>query len=165
MAGAGRSVTCFEPRGVRTVIVGSARAQWHLGCVRQKTLAMPILSGRCQKSLAVPELGGAIADVDIEAEISRARTYSMGGSDLLGEGAQAPRASHGCCSGHPHPRRCDICDQSRRRAAHHARHLCFRVKGVSEEEDRAEPSSRAMTNDPVRASPELFRLGQSTMLR
>ena len=58
MAGAGRSVTCFEPRGVRTEIVGSARAQWHLGCVRQKTLAMPILSGRCQKSLAVPELGG-----------------------------------------------------------------------------------------------------------
>ncbi len=46
---------------------------------------MPILSGRCQKSLAVPELGGAIADVDIEAEILRARTYSMGGSDLLGE--------------------------------------------------------------------------------
>lgn len=85
MAGAGRSVTCFEPRGVRTEIVGSARAQWHLGCVRQKTLAMPILSGRCQKSLAVPELGGAIADVDIEAEILRARTYSMGGSDLLGE--------------------------------------------------------------------------------
>ena len=38
---------------------------------------MPILSGRCQKSLAVPELGGAIAGVDIEAEISRARTYSM----------------------------------------------------------------------------------------
>ena len=35
--------------------------------------------------MAVPELGGAIADVDIEAEISRTRTYSMGGSDLLGE--------------------------------------------------------------------------------
>ena len=161
MAGAGRSVTCFEPRGVRTEIVGSARAQWHLGCVRQKTLAMPILSGRCQKSLAVPELGGAIADVDIEAEISRARTYSMGGSDLLG-GAQAPRRRY---NRHPHPRRCDIRDQGCRRAARHARHLCFRVKGVSEEEDRAEPSSRAMTNDPVRASPELFRLGQSTMLR
>lgn len=77
MAGAGRSVTCFEPRGMRTDIPGSARAQWHLCRVRQKSLAVPILSGRCQKSLAVPELGGAIADVDIEAEISRARTYSM----------------------------------------------------------------------------------------
>lgn len=44
------------------------------------------IGGRaCQKSLAVPELGGAIADVDIEAEISRTRTYSMGGSDLLRE--------------------------------------------------------------------------------
>ena len=38
-------------------------------------------------------------------------------------------------------------------------------KRISEEEDQAEPSSRAMTNDTVRASSELFRLGQSTMLR
>ena len=53
-------------------ILGSARAEWRPG-------------PPCQKSLAVPELGGAIADVDIEAEILRARTYSMGGSDLLGE--------------------------------------------------------------------------------
>lgn len=67
------------------IILGSANAQWHLCRVRQKSLAVPILSGRCQKSLAAPELGGAIADVDIEAEISRTRTYSMGGSDLLRE--------------------------------------------------------------------------------
>lgn len=152
MAGAGRSVTCFEPRGVRTEIVGSARAQWHLGCVRQKTLAMPILSGRCQKSLAVPELGGAIADVDIEAEISRARTYSMelpaavaAGILILGDATSTIKL---------------------------AGMLLIMLgiyasesKRISEEEDQAEPSSRAMTNDTVRASSELFRLGQSTMLR
>ena len=53
-------------------IPGSANAGWRPG-------------PPCQKSLAVPELGGAIADVDIEAESSRTRTYSMGGSDLLRE--------------------------------------------------------------------------------
>ena len=45
-------------------IPGSARAGWRRGRARQK-------------SPAVPEPSGAIADVDIEAEISRARTYSM----------------------------------------------------------------------------------------
>ena len=53
-------------------IVGSANAGWRMGRARQK-------------SLAVPELDGAIADVDIGVEISRTRTYSMGGSDLLRE--------------------------------------------------------------------------------
>lgn len=60
-------------------ILGSANAGWHRGSARQK-------------SLAVPELGGAIADVDIEVEISRARTYSMGGSDLLGGERKLPAA-------------------------------------------------------------------------
>ncbi len=125
-------------------IVGSANPEWQMPEIPGSARAEWRPGPPCQKTLAVPELSGAIADVDIEAEISRARTYSMElpaavttGILILGDATSAIKVA-----GVLLIMLGTFASESR---------------GVSEE-DRAEPSNRAMSDDPVRASPEIFRL-------